>query len=147
MSESAITVVDDEIVVSSQPLTFEIIDSLNLTEDMISDLCLENYEKDYPEDLVEDDFVKLDLYVQGKKYICIHGFPGNNAAGIIYTENGGEYYNIRKLSKGETPRVVEWYLKKTENGSSFEDAYWYASPRSDENKNESEVETKVSISL
>ena len=111
---------------NNRPLTLEIYNSLsNEQRSKFTELLsLECYEDD--EYLVESDYVIFDLEINTVKYTMIHGFPGDNPAGVIFNEN--ESYDIRNQGDNKN-EVYDWYNKTTENGSNFEDSSWYASPR------------------
>ena len=68
-------------IVSKTQLTMSEIE--NIPKDIAAEIVLlENYiDQEY---LCDQDFVFLELMCDGKRYMMIHGFPGDNAHGVIY---------------------------------------------------------------
>lgn len=74
------------------------------------------YEND--EDLNKDDFLILKLKFEQKEYTMIHGFPGDNCAGVIFNEN--ELYPIGEGESSTQSEPENWYYKITNDLEDFD---------------------------
>lgn len=84
-----------------------------ISEDILAEMNLDNYDEGYIRD---QDFVLMELCMGVKKYNLLHGFPGDNPFGIVYTENGE---TVDFLGSGIDPTTPfrKWYIEITENCS------------------------------
>ena len=112
-----------------RPLTLDDIPKLPLTDKTLDKIGLIDYEED--EELMEDNYVIGDIEINGKKYTMIHGFPGENASGVIYNQDEmhfvGQYIDAVEI---DTIPLL-WYSYVTRNGSNYSHDWWYASPHTD----------------
>ena len=104
-------------IVSVTGLTYDLLKSLELTgyarKYMIDDFGYdENDEDQYDEELKTDDFVLMTIKdVDGKEYTLVHGYPGDNAHGLLYTDD--EMYIISDGDVGpvdETGRIIDDHI-------------------------------------
>src|SRR4030042_3701432 len=111
-----------EILTNVRPLTLA--DPDRLGEDFWDDIGLTDYEDD--EHVKQQDWIIGNITFDDVVYTIIHGFPGDNASGIIYNSNRKEYYMIGESMMEEDCQSVPqtWYLKETNDVSDFESPLW-----------------------
>lgn len=70
------------------------------------------------------DFIIADLDLGGKKYTMVHGFPGDNPAGIIFNEEG---HHLIGETAPQNSIPQKWYAKVTGDICDFSAVWWYPS--------------------
>jgi len=112
-----------EIMTNVRTLTLK--DAEDSTEDFWDEIGLSDYEND--EHVKEQDWIIGDITFDGVAHIIIHGFPGDNASGIIYDPVGKKYYMIGEGMTEEdclsAPQM--WYLQVTNHVMEWESPLWY----------------------
>lgn len=100
-----------------RPLTLS--DPNNLGEDFWDDIGLTDYEND--EHVNSDDWIIGDVIFGEVVYTIIHGFPGDNASGIIYNSERKEYYPIgESIAEKDCQSAPQlWYLEATNDVTEF----------------------------
>lgn len=73
---------------------------------------LDNYETD--QDLSDADFIHGKVVINGIIYHMIHGFPGDEPQGVVYTPSFDEIYCVHWSSDDNNP-VTSWYINSLEN--------------------------------
>ncbi len=77
-----------------------------------------DYESD--EHLIDQDYVILNVEYQEKKYIFIHGFPGDNAEGAFLDQDWNVIIIVGDGGPGDDNNVLsDWYYKITKEAADF----------------------------
>ncbi len=118
-------------ITNSRPLTLEIYHDFTRqigVEFFENNLYIDAYNED-DEGLMDSDYIIADLEINGKTYIMIHGFPGDNPIGVIF--NDTEKHIVGEGLDEKVNEVKNWYRTASNNSSDFQQRFWYTRDRSD----------------
>lgn len=106
-----------------RPLLLEDIPKLGLSDEILENIGLVDYEDD--NQLNRSDYIIGDMVFAGLFYTIVHGFPGDNAHGIIFRQyNSDEHHEIGEGIDHITP-IQQWYQTITNDATDYPHEWWY----------------------
>lgn len=81
-----------------------------------------------------NDYIIVDLTLDGKQYTLIHGEPVDNPNGVIY--NDQELHRVGEIrdDSEELSDIQKWYQQITEGASRYQEWWWDPYPLSEATK-------------
>lgn len=121
--QDQITTWKHEVVVNARPLTLADLDGSK--ETFWNEIGFTDYKDD--EQVRRSDWIIGEITFNEYKYTIIHGFPGDNASGIIYNSTNKEYYIIGEgmMEKDCASVQGSWYIEITNDVTEFYHSWWH----------------------